>query len=390
MNEKQTDYSIKKNCENKGGDSSAAENSFSSTLRSDEKMNFASKISFIVKYKPYTIDHFFYDKDLLFVVKTLHEIDDLNILFVGSTGSGKTTLLYALIREYYGFSPTDNIPEHNIMFINNLKEQGINFYRGEMKTFCQSHSTIFGKKKMVIIDDMDNINEQSQQVFRNYIDKYKNNVNFITVCTNIQKVLESIQSRLHILKIPSTNDTMLKTIMENIIEKENIVIDNESKDYILKNSNQSIRSIVNNLEKIHIYGKAVDINLCKKLCTNISFQLFEDYFRLIMQSSHSSRENVASLERSEENRRLKAAGIKNVNEAIKILYEIYDYGYSVIDILDFMFSFVKKTDLLAENQKYEIIPILCKYITIFNNMHEDVIELALMTNNMCKVFYVIQ
>jgi len=75
-----------------------------------------------------------------------------------------------------------------------------------------------------------------------------------------------------------------------------------------------------------------------------------------------------------------------LNRAIKILYEIYDYGYSVIDILDFMFSFVKKTELLTENQKYQIIPILCKYITIFHNVHEDVIELALMTNNMCDIF----
>jgi DNA polymerase III delta prime subunit len=344
-------------------------------------------VPFITKYKPYTIDEFFYDKELLFVVKTLHEIDDLNVLFVGSTGSGKTTLLYALIREYYGFSPTDNIPEHNIMFINNLKEQGINFYRGEMKTFCQSHSTILGKKKMVVIDDMDTINEQSQQIFRNYIDKYKNNVNFISVCTNIQKVIESIQSRLHILKIPSTNlpsratsnlashatenplnTTILTTVMENIVQKENIKIDQESKDYIIKNSNYSIRCIINNLEKIYIYGEPVDIHLCKKLCTNISFQMFEEYFILMRAMGEQTQEGA------------------KLNRAIKILYEIYDYGYSVIDILDFMFSFVKKTELLTENQKYQIIPILCKYITIFHNVHEDVIELALMTNNMCDIF----
>lgn len=344
-------------------------------------------MSFITKYKPYTIDDFFYDKDLLFVVKTLHEIDDLNVLFVGSTGSGKTTLLYALIREYYGFSPFDSIPENNIMFINNLKEQGINFYRGEMKTFCQSHSTIFGKKKMVVIDDMDNINEQSQQVFRNYIDKYKNNVNFISVCTNIQKVIESVQSRFHILKIPSTNITIMRTIMDKIVEKENIQIDEESKEYILKNSNQSIRSIINNLEKTYIYGEPVDINLCKKLCTNISFQLFEEYFTVLKGVTATTSESIADLsERSEGKDPFSVACVGKLNKAIKILYEVYDYGYSVIDILDFMFSFVKKTEILTENEKYKIIPILCKYITIFHNVHEDVIELALMTNNMGDVF----
>ena len=39
-----------------------------------------------------------------------------------------------------------NIPENNIIFINSLKEQGVNYYRNEMKTFCQTSSTIHGKK----------------------------------------------------------------------------------------------------------------------------------------------------------------------------------------------------------------------------------------------------
>jgi DNA polymerase III delta prime subunit len=278
----------------------------------------------------------------------------MNILFIGNVSSGKTTLLYAIIRQYYGFKETDNIPEHNIMFINNLKEQGINFYRNEMKTFCQSHCTIFGKKKMVVIDDIDNINEQSQQVFRNYIDKYKNNVNFISVCTNIQKVIESIQSRMHIIKIPSPSREYLKIIMEKIIKNEGIIIDEPSKEHLLTISNNSIRNLINNIEKMFILGERIDLDLCKKICSNISFQLFENYIETIKK--------------------------KDLNSAIQILYKIYDYGYSVIDILDYFFTFVKNTNQLNEDEKYNIIPFLCKYITIFHNLHEDAIELALFTN----------
>jgi DNA polymerase III delta prime subunit len=157
------------------------------------------------------------------------------------------------------------------MFINNLKEQGINFYRNEMKSFCQSHSNMFGKKKIVAIDDIDNINEQSQQVFRNYIDKYKNNVHFIAVCTNIQKVIESIQSRIHIIKIPSPDTLQLKTIMNKIITAEDICIDEKSKEYLLMISNNSIRNLINNLEKMFILREPVDLELCKKICSNISF-----------------------------------------------------------------------------------------------------------------------
>ena len=316
---------------------------------------------FITKYKPYYIDDFTTDYKMISVVKTLIEIDDLNILFIGNPSSGKTTLLYALIRNYYGLSKTDSINENNILFINNLKEQGINFYRNEMKTFCQSHCSIYRKKKMVVIDDIDSINEQSQQVFRNYIDKYKKNVNFISVCTNIQKVIESIQSRVHIINISPPNTEQLRCIMNKIIVNENIVVDDESKEYLLQISNNSIRCLINNLEKIYILEEPIDLELCRKLCSNISFQMFENYIESIKN--------------------------KNLQEAIQILYNIYDYGYSVIDILDYFFSFVKLTEKIEEEEKYRIIPFICKYITIFHNLHEDVIELALFTNNIYKVFH---
>ena len=56
-----------------------------------------------------------------------------------------------------------------------------------------------------------------------------------------------------------------------------------------------------------------------------------------------------------------------------------------MDILDNYFLFVKITNLLTEKQKYDIIPIICKYITIFYNIHEDEIELALFSNNLYTI-----
>jgi len=299
------------------------------------------------------------DDKLVLVLKTLMEIDHLHLLFVGASSSGKTTLLYALIREYYTLSKDAPLPENNILFINNLKEQGIQYFRNEMKTFCQSHSSIYGKKKLVVIDDIDNINEQSQQVFRNYIDKYKHNIHFISVCSNIQKVIESLQSRLHIIQLSTPTSTQIQTIMDRIIQEENITIDEESKTYLLTVCNGSIRIVINYLEKMYILGQPIHIELCRKLCSNISFQKFDAYIDKISKDE-----------------------LKN---AINIMFEIHDYGYSVIDILDYFFAFVKITDKLDEETKYRVIPFLCKYITIFHNVHEDGIELALFTNNLTRI-----
>ena len=75
----------------------------------------------------------------------------------------------------------------------------------------------------------------------------------------------------------------------------------------------------------------------------------------------------------------------DLNGAIQIMYNIYDYGYSVIDIFDYLFSYIKTTDNLNDDTKYKITTLLCKYITIFNIIHEDCIELALFTGNMFEL-----
>ena len=73
--------------------------------------------------------------------------------------------------------------------------------------------------------------------------------------------------------------------------------------------------------------------------------------------------------------------------SIQLLNEVAEKGYSVIDILDSFFLFVKTSTHFTEDEKYEIIPVICKYINIFHNIHEDEIELSLFTNNLFSIFH---
>jgi DNA polymerase III delta prime subunit len=313
---------------------------------------------FINKYQPLFFTDFGADNQVIEILKTLILIDDLNILLIGDMTSGKTSILNALIREYYsGLSPKDY--EDNILYINSLKEQGINYYRTDVKTFCQTCSNIKGKKKFVVLDDIDFINEQSQQVFRNCIDKFSHNVNFISSCSNNQKVIESLQSRLSIIKIKPLQKERLIHIIDNIKEKENIEIDEDAQNFIINISNNTVKILINYMEKFKLLNQKITYNLAVQLCSNISFLTFEEYTNFILNSKLLS--------------------------AIKIIYDVYEKGYSVMDILDNYFIFIKTTNILSEEQKYKIIPYLCKYITIFHNIHEDEIELSLFTNNLIKI-----
>ena len=143
--------------------------------------------------------------------------------------------------------------------------------------------------------------------------------------------------------------------MELIVTKEQLEVNEECKEYLLSVCNNSVRVMINYLEKLSLIGLPITIQLCKDTCSYMSTQHFDDY--------------------------LQAFKNRDLKKAIHIFHELYHAGYSVIDIFDFFFTFLKSTSLVGEDIKYKIIPYLCKYITIFHTVHEDPIELCLFTNS---------
>ena len=315
---------------------------------------------FINKYQPTYLNDFGIDNEIIQILKLLITMNNLNVLMVGDIGSGKTSLLNSLIKEYYKDYSTKEY-EENVLYINSLKEQGINYYRTDVKIFCQTCSNIKNKKKFVVLDDIDLINEQSQQVFRNCIDKFSHNVHFISSCSNIQKVIESLQSRFTIIKIHPLNKNNLLQLSNTIKVKENIVIDKDAEEFIINISNNTAKVLINYMEKFKLVGEKITLELAIKLASNISFVSFEEYTKLVKNNK--------------------------LYEAIDLMNEIYDNGYSVMDILDNYFIFIKNSNILNENEKYKIIPYICKYITFFHNIHEDEVELALFTNNLIDTLH---
>jgi replication factor C subunit 2/4 len=313
---------------------------------------------FLNKYQPFFFKDFETEPEMLEILNTLISMNNLNVLFIGDIGSGKTAFLNAVIREYYkGLEPTDYLD--NILHINSLKEQGINYYRNDVKTFCQTCSSVKDKKKIIVLDDIDFINEQSQQVFRNCIDKYSHNVHFISSCSNSQKVIESLQSRLIIIKIKPLQRSNLIKIMRKITQLEQIEITDDAEDFILNVCNNTAKILINYIEKFKLLNEPITLELASNVCSNISLSTFEEYTQFLKDGQ--------------------------LKDAIRLLYNIYDKGYSVMDILDNYFVFVKITKLLSEEEKYNIIPFICKYITVFHNIHEDEIELALFSNNLQQI-----
>ena len=317
------------------------------------------ELPFLIKYQPKNIDEFIVDNDFKNFMKFMLNNNNLNILLNGKNGTGKTCMLKIIIKEYYSNCSKNDI-DNNVLYINNLKDQGIHFYRNDVKTFCQTNCSIYGKKKTIVIDDLDSINDQSQQVFRNCIDNYSNNINFIASCCNNQKILENIQSRLLVIKIPDIQYNHLKITFDKIKELENINIDDDAEKLIINLCDNSLRLLINYMEKFKLLDCHINSYIINNVCTNISFDTFDKLT------------NNMIIE-------------KNLNKSLTTIYEIYNNGYSIMDILDTYFFYIKNTNKLGDEIKYKIIKIICKYITIINDLHEHEIELALFVNNIIMI-----
>jgi DNA polymerase III gamma/tau subunit len=257
----------------------------------------------------------------------------------------------------------DDSINNNILCINLLNDNGINYYRNEIKTFCKINNKINSVKKTIIIDDLDLLNEQYQPILLNLIVNYKN-INFIITSNDINKINENIFYYLELIKIIPTDIKFIESIYNKIVINENIVFKNKEIKYrLLETCNNNIPLFINNINKIIIiYNKNIeniDIKKINFLLSNITNNDFNEYFKLCNK--------------------------KNYKASFNYIIEIYNRGFSVIDILDEMFIYLKYNYNFNEESRYKIIKLITYYINIFNNLHEENIELLFLTNSIIKI-----
>jgi DNA polymerase III delta prime subunit len=318
-------------------------------------MNNKDNKIFSFKYLPISFDDYLDIPEIIKLLKNRIEYDFNNIILIGDSCTGKTSLIKSIVYEYYKGSEQKYVHE-NILHINNLKDQGINFYRNDIKIFCQTQTTIPKKKKLIIIDDIDYLTHHNQQLLKNTIDKHKNNVCMCASSTSSQKIIEHMQSRALLIKLEKLSQNSQQKIISKISKTEKIDIDPSLYDSIISKSNGNIKVVINMLEKFKLINKPIDEVIINELFNNMNnYALYEFNSNLLN---------------------------NNIVDALKILMNFNNNGYSVIDILNYYYTFVKTSDTLDDYQKHEIIPLICKYITIFNNTHEDNIEIIFFVNEL--------
>jgi DNA polymerase III gamma/tau subunit len=288
------------------------------------------------------------------LVQTLIDIDSLHLLLVGGPGTGKTSLCNLILKHYY----KNTVDPANLLYINNVKEQGVQFYRTEVRVFCQTTSSIPGKKKTIILDDMDLISEQGQQVFLTGLDLYGHSVNYVATCRCQQNLIESIHSRLISIQLKNFTTSYLEHLLMSIAEKENVAIELDALKLCAVRCNGSVRTLINYVEKFKLLNDAVTVDVASACCSNIQESFLNDLLDRMVKH--------------------------DLKGALRIIHSVSMDGYSVMDILDSFFVFVKHQSL-SDEIKFKMIKVISKYVCVLNQIHEHSVELLFFVNELVDV-----
>lgn len=314
------------------------------------------------QYRYHSVKDSIIDDDIKELLLFFQKDKKCSFLLYGENDTGKTSLVHSYLTDYYNLSNIDDIKQCEYIYkYNGLCDNGIHYFKQEVFTFCKL--TISSNTKLTLfIDNIDNINEHYQLVLKDCLEQYDHKLNVIITCKNIEKIKEYLRSRVYIVKLNKYKLDNIKSILTRINNDYHLRIDQESQYYLLQKCDYSLVKLFSMLETLRLYhiNENIDIQIVKQLCCYINDDMFTEFTTLWFEN-------------------------KDLKIAILRLKHILNMGYSIIDIYEMYFTFIKQTIVIPDKIKHNVIKTISKYIIRFYCIHEHDIELFLFTFDLFKI-----
>jgi DNA polymerase III delta prime subunit len=211
-----------------------------------------------------------------------------HIIFHGSSGTGKRSIVYDFINKIYK-NDKDKI-KTNVMFVNCAHGKGIKFIREELKFFAKTNIRQINNEKendgvlfkTIILLNADYLTIDAQSALRRCIELFSHNTRFFIIVENKNKLLNPILSRFCEIYVP---------------------------EYRYQETNKILNLHQYNLEKVY------DIQNTKK----------------------EKIEWIESLITTNKN-------MNNISNLVDLSTQIYEKGYSCLDVIHWIEESVKWSD----------------------------------------------
>ena len=231
----------------------------------ENKKKIHSRVPWIEKYRPRTIDDLILDKKMLNKIKKIIDEKDMpNIIITGVPGIGKTTTIKCIARGLYGKYVHDAVLELNASDDRGIKVQDtiMNFCKkklnlnedtteGGTKT-KDKPTNLYSDHKLIILDEADNMTAKAQPQINLLMEKYHKTTRFAFTCNSSEDILESIQSRCIILKYMRLTQDQITGRLLQICDIEQVTYETPAIESLAFIAQGDIRAAINNLQKVFI------------------------------------------------------------------------------------------------------------------------------------------
>ncbi|CAE6477621.1 unnamed protein product [Rhizoctonia solani] len=169
----------------------------------------------------------------------------------------------------------------------------------------------------------------AQQAMRRTMEIFSSTTRFALACNQANKIIEPIQSRCAVLRYAKLRDEeVLKRVLE-VCDMEKVKYNNEGLTALLFTAEGDLRQALNNLQSTH---------------AGFGFVSADNVFRVCDQPHPVIVQEV-----------LRACKNGDIDNAMAKLNELWNHGYSAVDIVTTLFRVTKTFDELPEYTKLEYI-----------------------------------
>jgi len=212
-------------------------------------------IPWVEKYRPKTLGDI---SGHNYITRTLKNYGGIchipNLLFYGPAGTGKTSTILAMAHDYYD---SFSIFKAMTMELNASDERDINTIREKIDSFARSAPVITQDKqdkivKLVILDEADALTVDAQSSLRRIMESFSTRVKFCLCCNYVNKISPSLQSRCTKFRFQGVGVNSLMHVIDKISKSENIKLDSEASDVIIKISSGDTRRVINIIQSLSL------------------------------------------------------------------------------------------------------------------------------------------
>ena len=191
----------------------------------------------VEKYRPNKLENYVGNENIKkSISKYLDQNDIQNLIFYGPAGTGKTTLAKLI---------TKNL-DCDSLYINASDERGIETIRDKVSGFASVAS--LKPLKVVILDEADFLTIQAQASLRNIIETFSRTTRFIMTCNYVERIIDPLQSRCHVLKIVPPSKKEVAVHLSWILDEEKIVYEVNDLGSIVNQYYPDLRKCINTIQ----------------------------------------------------------------------------------------------------------------------------------------------